>query len=40
MIRIMLVEDHTVVREALRTMLEKEADMRVVAEAGDGNRRA
>jgi len=36
MIRIMLVEDHTVVREALRGMLEKESDMQVVAEAGDG----
>jgi DNA-binding NarL/FixJ family response regulator len=36
MIRIMLVEDHTVVREALRSMLEKEPDMRIVAEAGDG----
>lgn len=36
MIRIMLVEDHTVVREALRGMLEKEPDMQVVAEAGDG----
>ena len=36
MIRIMLVEDHTVVREALRSMLEKEPDMQIVAEAGDG----
>jgi len=36
MIRIMLVEDHTVVREALRGMLEKEPDMQIVAEAGDG----
>ncbi len=36
MIRIMLVEDHTVVREALRSMLEREPDMRIVAEAGDG----
>lgn len=36
MIRIMLVEDHTVVREALRGMLEREADMQIVAEAGDG----
>ncbi len=36
MIRIMLVEDHTVVREALRSMLERESDMQVVAEAGDG----
>ena len=36
MIRIMLVEDHTIVREALRGMLEKETDMQVMAEAGDG----
>lgn len=36
MIRIMLIEDHTVVREALRDMLEKESDMQVVVEAGDG----
>ncbi len=36
MIRIMLVEDHTVVREALRGMLEREPDMQIVAEAGDG----
>lgn len=36
MIRIMLVEDHAVVREALRSMLEREPDMQVVAEAGDG----
>lgn len=36
MIRIMLVEDHTIVREALRSMLEKEADVQIVAEAGDG----
>lgn len=36
MIRLMLVEDHTIVREALRDMLEKEPDVRIVAEAGDG----
>lgn len=36
MIRIMLVEDHTIVREALRGMLENEPDVRIVAEAGDG----
>lgn len=35
-IRIMLVDDHTMVREALRTVLEQDAGMQVVAEAGDG----
>ena len=34
-IRIMLVEDHQVVREGLRRMLELEQDMRVVAEAAN-----
>lgn len=34
--RIMLVDDHKMFREALRAMLEKEPDMEVVAEAGDG----
>lgn len=36
MIRIMLVDDHTMVREALRMVLEQDSDMQVVAEAGDG----
>lgn len=36
MIRIMLVDDHTMVREALRVVLEQDDSMRVVAEAGDG----
>jgi len=35
-IRIMLVDDHTMVREALRTVLEQDPGMQVVAEAGDG----
>ena len=35
-IRIMLVEDHQVVREGLRKMLELEPDMRVIAEASSG----
>lgn len=35
-IRIMLVDDHTLVREALRTVLEQDAGMQVVAEVGDG----
>lgn len=36
MIRIVLVDDHTMVREALRLVLEQEISMQVVAEAGDG----
>lgn len=36
MIRILLVDDHTLVREALRLVLEKESDMLVVADTGDG----
>lgn len=35
-IRILLADDHTVVRDGLRALLEKQADMTVVAEAGDG----
>ena len=35
-VRILLVEDHQVVREGLRRMLELEPDMRVVAEAASG----
>ncbi len=34
-IRILVVDDHQVVREGLRRMLELEADMEVVGEAGD-----
>ena len=34
--RILLVDDHTAIRQALRMMLESEADMVVVGEAGDG----
>jgi two-component system NarL family response regulator len=36
MIRILLVDDHTIVREALRALLEQEPDMQIVAEAADG----
>jgi two-component system NarL family response regulator len=36
MIRIMLVDDHTMVREALRVVLERDSGMKVVAEVGDG----
>jgi len=35
-IRIIIADDHTIMREGLRTLLEKEADMEVVAEAVDG----
>jgi len=35
MIRILLVDDHQVVREGLRRMLELESDLKVVGEAGD-----
>ena len=36
MIRIMLVDDHTMVREALRVVLEQDNGMEVVAAVGDG----
>ena len=36
MIRVLLADDHVLVREGLRALLAKEADIRVVAEAGDG----
>jgi DNA-binding NarL/FixJ family response regulator len=35
-IRVLLVEDHTIVREGLRTLLSLEKDIEVVAEASDG----
>jgi DNA-binding NarL/FixJ family response regulator len=36
-IRILLADDHTVMRDGLRALLEKQADMAVVAEAADGH---
>ncbi len=36
MIRVMLVDDHTMVREALRVVLEQDGGMEVLAEVGDG----
>ena len=35
-IRVMLVEDHVLVREGTRELLERQEDLIVVAEAGDG----
>ena len=35
-IRILLVDDHPLVRRALRDILEKEPDLHVIGEAGDG----
>jgi len=35
-IRILLVDDHGVIREGLRSLLEKQDDIEVVGEAGDG----
>jgi two-component system, NarL family, response regulator NreC len=35
-IRILLADDHTVVRDGLRALLERETDMTVVGEAADG----
>jgi len=36
--RILLAEDHTIVREGLRSLLDKQPDMEVVGEAEDGRR--
>ena len=36
MIRVLLADDHILVREGLRALLAREADIQVVAEAGDG----
>jgi two-component system response regulator DevR len=35
-LRVMLVDDHEVVRQGLRSLLEAEDDLEVVAEAGSG----
>lgn len=35
-IRLLLADDHTMFREGLRGLLERERDMEIVAEAGDG----
>ena len=36
-IRVLLADDHVMVRQALRNLLESEAELLVVAEAGDGS---
>lgn len=36
MIRVVIADDHTIVRDGLRALLAAEADLRVVGEAGDG----
>jgi DNA-binding NarL/FixJ family response regulator len=35
-VRVLIVDDHTIVRDGLRSLLAEEPDMTVVAEAGDG----
>ena len=37
MIKIFLADDHELVRQGIRALLEREADITVVGEAGDGN---
>ncbi|MEI8191470.1 MAG: DNA-binding response regulator, partial [candidate division NC10 bacterium] len=36
MITVLLADDHAIVREGLRMILEAQADIRVVGEAADG----
>ncbi|MEY4266272.1 MAG: hypothetical protein RIS90_807, partial [Pseudomonadota bacterium] len=36
-VRVLLVEDHTMFREAIRLMLSQEPDIEVVGELGDGS---
>lgn len=37
-VRVLIVDDHEIVREGLRTVLRQEKDVEVVGEAGDGER--
>src|SRR5665648_28086 len=34
--RILLVDDHKIIRQGLRTLIEKQSDLEVIAEAEDG----
>ena len=36
-IRVLIADDHSLVRAGIRALLEKQSDMEVVAEAGDGD---
>jgi len=36
-VRVLIVDDHKLVREGLRSLLEKEPDMKVIGEAADGH---
>jgi two-component system nitrate/nitrite response regulator NarL len=40
MVSVLIVDDHVLIRQAIRGMVEKEPDLRVVAEAGDGQEAA
>ena len=35
-IRILLVDDHTILRDGLRALLDSQSDMEIVGEAGNG----
>lgn len=35
-IRVLIVDDHTILREGIRSLLERESDIEIVGEAGDG----
>ena len=37
-VRILLVDDHNIIREGLRSMLDEQPDMEVVAEAEEGHK--
>ena len=36
MIKILIADDHTLVRKGIRRMLEEQADFKIVGEAADG----
>jgi len=37
-VKVLLVDDHAIIREGLRSLLEKQPDMEVVADVDDGRR--